>query len=47
METKSMKWNEYVAPEVEALEVAVEQGFAGSITAGDENAPQPGDDLFN
>lgn len=39
METKSMDLELYVAPEVEALEVQVEVGFAGSgdVPAGSEN----------
>ena len=35
MEKKEM----YVAPEVEILEVAVEKGFAGSVTIDDGNFP--------
>ena len=33
----------YVAPEVEVLEVAVEKGFEGSLTDGDEPPIQGGE----
>lgn len=33
----------YVAPELEVLEVMVEQGFAGSTFPGAGNTPNPGE----
>ena len=37
-----MKKEMYVAPELDILEVMVEQGFAGSLTPGDNDPNMPG-----